>query len=409
VDGQSYTGAVTLWTRTSGPGTVQFANAAALETTASFTQAGSNLLWLTATAGWIIVKDSTTITVVEGNTTNTLPYQQSFERYQDGTMLVGMDGWYASNPSSAVVVTNNYTNNYTGTFPITDEGHERVLKIDGWVTNKFQSLETNVVLDVMMNLAAWKPITPPRIDPGAQFGFCLNTNGYLMVGNCQNPETNPTNVWTELPDTNIGTNEWVRYTVEANYNRSTNGYFYFRIWVADALVTNPATWFASASTNQNHLSEIAILGERRWIDDLVVLDNSGTGGGKGSQKKTLKDEADTDGARFGMAPAGVTAGSRLAGVGDQSGSDVDQVASVRLRIAETNGRLVVMMPMSAGPQGVQRFYSLEMSTNPIVDQFFGVEGYTNVPGEEGVLVYTNETPVERTIFFRGKNREQPAP
>jgi hypothetical protein len=53
----------TVWSRTSGPGTVTFADAAAVDTTASFSAAGSYVLRLTADDGQYAVFDEVTVTV----------------------------------------------------------------------------------------------------------------------------------------------------------------------------------------------------------------------------------------------------------------------------------------------------------------------------------------------------------
>src|SRR5439155_1700139 len=62
-DGLSGFPVTTLWTTTSGPGTVTFANATALSTTASFSAQGSYVLQLSANDGALPSTDTATITV----------------------------------------------------------------------------------------------------------------------------------------------------------------------------------------------------------------------------------------------------------------------------------------------------------------------------------------------------------
>ena len=57
----------TTWTALGGPGTVVFANAAALATTATFSSGGTYILRLTASDGGLITFDDVTITVNAGN------------------------------------------------------------------------------------------------------------------------------------------------------------------------------------------------------------------------------------------------------------------------------------------------------------------------------------------------------
>jgi hypothetical protein len=65
----------TVWSRTSGPGTVTFADAAAVDTTASFSEAGSYVLRLTADDGQYAAFDEVTVTVqaAPGGGTNQPP------------------------------------------------------------------------------------------------------------------------------------------------------------------------------------------------------------------------------------------------------------------------------------------------------------------------------------------------
>jgi regulation of enolase protein 1 (concanavalin A-like superfamily) len=56
----------TTWSRTSGPGTATFANAAAVDTTATFSVAGTYVLRLTASDGTLSAFDETTVTVSTG-------------------------------------------------------------------------------------------------------------------------------------------------------------------------------------------------------------------------------------------------------------------------------------------------------------------------------------------------------
>jgi PKD repeat protein len=62
-------GAVTTtWSKISGPGTVTFADATAVDTTATFSAAGVYVLWLTANDDQLTASDEITITVEPGNT-----------------------------------------------------------------------------------------------------------------------------------------------------------------------------------------------------------------------------------------------------------------------------------------------------------------------------------------------------
>src|SRR5262249_23249201 len=69
----------TTWSTVSGPGTVTFANASALSTTASFSTSGSYVLRLTASDGSQSSSGDVTITVNPGSTAGTLAAAYSFD------------------------------------------------------------------------------------------------------------------------------------------------------------------------------------------------------------------------------------------------------------------------------------------------------------------------------------------
>ncbi|MBA3698193.1 MAG: carbohydrate-binding protein [Planctomycetes bacterium] len=74
-DGQPHGTLTTTWSRVSGPGTVTFANAAAVDTTASVTVAGTYVLRLTASDGMLASSDDMVMTVTE--TTGQAPFSGS--------------------------------------------------------------------------------------------------------------------------------------------------------------------------------------------------------------------------------------------------------------------------------------------------------------------------------------------
>lgn len=82
-------GAVTTtWSRVSGPGTVTFGNASAVDTTASFSAAGSYVLQLTASDSALSANDTVSITVQGGGTAQ----QLAFDNFDSGSGSGGT-GW----------------------------------------------------------------------------------------------------------------------------------------------------------------------------------------------------------------------------------------------------------------------------------------------------------------------------
>lgn len=205
------------------------------------------------------------LTTDGANTNNTIPYNESFEEYTNGFSLPGTNGWYAEDSRMGVITTNDY--NYSGAFPIPG-AHQQVLQVDGAVTNRFSpSADSLVWLDMIMQGEYWTDPIMLTLS-NTPFAFCVTTNGHLTVWNCTNPPA-PGNGWTELKDTSIASNQFIRVTVEADYNRDVNGQFYYRTWVNGTPSMNPQTWYAAANTNQNYFGDFVAQG-RFAMDDLVV-------------------------------------------------------------------------------------------------------------------------------------------
>ena len=199
------------------------------------------------------------------NTNNTIPYSESFESYTNGFSLVGTNGWFGEDALMGVVTASNYT--YSGDFPIPG-AHQQVLEVDGAVTNRFSpSSETNVFVDLMVQGKYWTDPIMLTLS-NTPFAFCVTTNGHLAVWNRTNPPA-ISNGWTELLDTSIASNQFIRVTLEAAYTRDLNGEFYYRVWVNGTPSLNPQTRYAAACTNQNYFGDILAQGHFA-LDDLVV-------------------------------------------------------------------------------------------------------------------------------------------
>jgi hypothetical protein len=264
----------TIWARHDGPGMVDFGDPNAPATTAYFPgAAGLYVLRLTATFGNnLTISEYVTITVIGSNTLNRIPYRESFERYDHGTLIAGMSGWDAADRNDAVVVTNDYGTTYNGIVPIPEEPHNFALQVDGFARDDFTGTETqtHVWIDLMLECKPWEHVESPVADADIQFGIYVDTNQQLVVWHCPDPVGEPSsNAWTKLTGAVVGSNEWIRLSLEADYSRDVNGFFHFRLWTNGVAITNDYEWFAAADTNNNHFSGFSVLGDYR-LDDLVV-------------------------------------------------------------------------------------------------------------------------------------------
>ena len=90
-----------------------------------------------------------------------------------------------------------------------------------------------------------------------------------------------------------------------------------------------------------------------------------------------------------------------------AGTHPTNPASVfQLFIALTNGtQLVVAIPtIQAGPEyeGQSRYYSLEAATNLTQGAWFGIPGWTHLPGFGQTLIRTNDVATNGVLFYRSR-------
>ncbi len=247
---------------------VVFENPTQTDASAHFSQTGEYELMLTMFYGHLVTNRYITVTVTDVNTVNRIPYKESFEAYELGSTLIGINGWYGEDAEYAVVETNLYSSAGPGGYPLSGP-HSRGLYFSTGVSNLLEQTSemTNICLDVLIACNPGGDIMPELPSTG-QIGFWVNSNQRLMVWHGQ---VGSTNRWSELTDVIVSTNAYMRLTVMADYNRDLNGSFKFRIWVDRQPVTQPAVWFATANTNRNYLSKIELTGTGQ-LEDLVVSD-----------------------------------------------------------------------------------------------------------------------------------------
>jgi hypothetical protein len=205
-----------------------------------------------------------------GVATNSIPYGETFESYPVGYELAFTNGWSARFSPMGVVTTNPYAGSYTGAFPLQGP-HQKTFRIDGLVTNTFSATtHSNVWVDMILESKSWTNNTLPAesLLTHAQFALCITTNHHVAVWNCLAPPS-PTCGWTELLDTDVPENSFVRVTVEMDYVRDSTNYFHYRVWVNETASVSPKIWYAAAKTNLNSLSRITCEGLFH-MDDLSV-------------------------------------------------------------------------------------------------------------------------------------------
>lgn len=259
----------TTWALEDGPGLVQFADLHDLGTDATFSVPGTYTLALTTGYGGLARSDFVTVTVVDTNTPNRIPYAESFESYAVGQQLGGVQGWTAIR-GEAVVATNAVPHGHAGSHPLLEAGHAQSLAIRGDVANELAetAAHSNVWVDVMLECVPHSEGTPSLPQEGVQFAAQVDASRRLAVWNGVDTGGSVINGWTVLPDVDLGTHRWMRLTVNMDYAAEPDRY---RLWVDALPVTNPRTWFISGKTNDNSLTRVRGTGAY-LLDDLVVDD-----------------------------------------------------------------------------------------------------------------------------------------
>lgn len=221
-----------------------------------------------------------------GGITNTVPWSESFESFTNGMAIGGTHGWTAD-PAAAVIkrdatVTDLLTNYPSAgrDYPLPQATHAAVLQVSALVSNDTRSVTNGVVSVDFMAMPEWMTVMPVG-DPAAKFGFCVSTNGKVVVWYRDTVVLPATNRWLELSRSPIiPSNEWSRFTVLQDFS---NHVFQIRVNEAAALTdasgwtcaggVPDGPWFQMVQTNPA-LTRLVAAGACSYLDDVVVTRRS---------------------------------------------------------------------------------------------------------------------------------------
>jgi hypothetical protein len=231
--------------------------------------------------------------VLYGQTSNAIPYQETFEGITAGESILVPDntnGWYGNTNTVSAFVTNvSYV--WTNVLhPVESAAHTKVLKFtDVSLTNRFTAPEVNTTVDFMAQPVRNTAALSNSLVTGSQTALYLDTNGLLTVWyGIDNTGTN--NAWLTYTSTPVGTADWARVTIALDYTTDASNSF-FKVTLDGVDLQPPTngyikgvgafnadpngTWLLIANQVSKQIQSFAVVGSG-MLDDLVVTTNTVT-------------------------------------------------------------------------------------------------------------------------------------
>ena len=219
--------------------------------TAAFTVGGDGTLtWAVAT--------STAVSPILGN--------DSFEAYAAGTQGNTIPGW--SGEDAEVVATNYST---AAGYPMANEAHTKVLKVDGDLTRTYPEMITNAqqTLDFMVAVRR-APSNEEMAGPAGdnKLVVACNSNGN-MCAYCKMP--GGTTNWVALSNAQYANDVWVRVTLTFDYTSNGDGRAFAQVKL-DGTECTTASGYASPTdlTTGGSWYELLEVGSKRCVSSLVA-------------------------------------------------------------------------------------------------------------------------------------------
>jgi hypothetical protein len=218
---------------------------------------------------------------VVAQTTNTVPFTDSFEGYAAGQSIDGTNGW-----SGSGTVTNlSYVyDSVSNGFPVAGS-HTNILDFSGGITNRIDGAGSSVVwVDSVINAQTyWPGPGHPAVDTNANACIYVNTNGNLVAGHTQYGASNL--VWSVFSGVAISSNDWNRITLQLDYRSqdTLTGHLYYAVMLNGVYLTHAAgrslpsggssggAWLPMIGTFP--FSAVALDGEAR-ADDFSVTETA---------------------------------------------------------------------------------------------------------------------------------------
>lgn len=242
------------WTKVSGPGTVTFANATSIDTTATFSLTGSYVLRLTATDGLLTSSDTMTVTVnapvnqapvVDAGPDRTITFGQSASL--DGTVtddgLPNPPGtltrtWSKVSGPGTVTFANASATDTTATFSVAGSYVLRLTVSDG-------ALTSSDTMTVTVNAVNSAPVVDAGPNRNVAFGQSASLDGTVVDDG--NPNGTLTVSWTK--SSGPGTVTFANSSaVDTTASFSATGTYVLRLTASDGSLSTSDTMTVVVST-----------------------------------------------------------------------------------------------------------------------------------------------------------------
>lgn len=251
-----------------------------------------NIAQSTLLAAGVLALLITSVTTSSG-ITNTVDVNTSWsfetdamaQPYTNGQEIVdtAIDSWYGSEADSLLAKTNSYTAPSGGN-PIPG-AHSIVMELLSDASNLVESAASaNVWIDHIVKPTRWDQEGHPtnNLPADAQMAYYVNTNDHIVIYHtAYDGGALSAQVWTEIPEPEIASNEWIRVSVNMDYNWASGMYpnegfdsCYFRVKLNGVTLTNAAAkdgeYFPMATiTGVDKMTSIQLQGTGMF-DDFVV-------------------------------------------------------------------------------------------------------------------------------------------
>ena len=230
-----------------------------------------------------------------GQTTDN--YAEDFESYDLGAFIVEESAYWAGATNAGVIVATNFTANYVGgVFPLQyDRENNQALWYEEFLTNTVPAGTASLTnwVDMVLKPTFSDDDEAPELPPeGAIAGVYFSSNGTLVVSHTPSNAVTPV-VWVEIPEVQVGEDDWIRLTIAANLKDGGSPFGgvgntrFYQIYINGVVVTNEVafqtpsrasggggSWFgAPAGSGKTTLSGTVFRGTG-YLDDVVVKNQS---------------------------------------------------------------------------------------------------------------------------------------